>query len=119
MKPARRLASAPLVEDVLDAALGGMCCIAETVADRVCAVGGGMADFPCAIGCGVSDSPCGMPGIPGGIFGALLDVLLRIGLVGVGEGTSERECQRGKQEQVAFHDGNPLKRAHTVEVRRP
>ena len=110
--------SASLVEDMLDATLGGMCCIAKTVADRACAVGRGMADLPCAIGRSMPDSLCGMPGFPGGIFGALLDVLLCFGLVGVGDGTGERECQRGKQEQVAFHDGNPLKRAHTVEAYR-
>lgn len=84
---------------MLDAALSTMRGIAKAVADHACTIGRGMADFP-----------CGMPGLFGGVFGTLLDALLCFGQVGVGEGTGERECQRGKQEQAAFHDGNPLKR---------
>lgn len=90
---------------MLDAALGGVSRIPEAVADGACTAGRGMADIP-----------CGVTGLLGGVFSALLDALLRSGLVGVSEGAGEGQCQRGKQEQVAFHDGNPLKRVHIIEA---
>lgn len=95
---------------MLDAALGSVSRIAKAVADRACAIGCGMADFPCAIGRGMADVSCGVSGLCGGVFGVLFDTtLLRPGLVGISEGAGERQGQRGKQEQTAFHGWQSFK----------
>lgn len=81
---------AGLVEDVLDAALGRMRGIPEAMADGLGAIPRGVADRFRAVAHGVA-------GLLGGVLRALLDVLLHLGQVGVGEGAEQRQHQRDQE----------------------